>query len=269
MPAPLIVTPFTFLSGKRFDHETTDRERRTTVTYKAVTANRLLVTLTVYFALLFGATLTVALTMPTVLSVMPFGGADALEVTGIQHEESASTDLLTATKEDVTEQAETVSQIGFLALFLASSLGGTILVMLPITWTYAAINSETGYQRSFLRVLLVLPICATTIVLLIQGKLALAFGLAAMVAAVRFRVALQEAMDGIFIFASICVGLAAGIGYLGTATVMAVFFCFTNAILWKMEFGRNPIDDALVAKKHSKLKNQPSFGDEKQPLPRN
>ncbi len=61
---------------------------------------------------------------------------------------------------------------------------------------------------------MVLPICATTIVLLIQDNLALAFGLAAMVAAVRFRVALQEVMGGIYIFSSICVGLAAGIGYL-------------------------------------------------------
>jgi uncharacterized membrane protein YhiD involved in acid resistance len=50
----------------------------------------------------------------------------------------------------------------------------------------------------------------------------------------------EEAIDGIFIFASICVGLAAGIGHLGVAAVMAVFFCFAN-----------PIDDARVAKKTS------------------
>jgi len=104
----------------------------------------------------------------------------------------------------------------------------------------------------------VLPICATTIVMLIQNNLALAFGLAAMVAAVRFRVALQEAIDGIFIFASICIGLAAGIGHLGIAAVMAVFFCFANAILWQMEFGKNPIDDARIAKKHAKLKGPSS-----------
>ena len=104
-----------------------------------------------------------------------------------------------------------------------------------------------------MRALLVLPICATTIVLLIQNNLALAFGLAAMVAAVRFRVSLSEAIDGIYIFSSICVGLAAGIGYLGVAAVMALFFCFTNAVLWKIEYGRNPLDDARVAKMHAKL----------------
>jgi hypothetical protein len=151
--------------------------------------------------------------------------------------------------------APTASQIGLIGLFLAFSLGGTILVMLPITWTYIATKREIGYRRNFVRALLVLPICAATIVLLIQNNLALAFGLAAMVAAVRFRVALREAIDGIYIFSSICVGLAAGIGYLGIATIMAMFFCYINAVLWGLDYGQNPIDDARVARKHAKLED--------------
>ncbi len=98
-----------------------------------------------------------------------------------------------------------------------------------------------------------LPICATTTVLLIQDSLALAFGLAALVAAVRFRVALDEAMDGIFIFAAICVGLAAGIGYLGVAFIMSIFFCFTNLFLWMFDYGRNPVDDMKRQKRRDKL----------------
>jgi hypothetical protein len=100
---------------------------------------------------------------------------------------------------------------------------------------------------------MVLPICATTIVLLIQDSLALAFGLAAMVAAVRFRVALDETIDGVFVFAAICVGLAAGIGYLGVASVMATFFCFANVSLWYLEFGENPIDNARQERKRARL----------------
>lgn len=224
------------------------------MTQKAVTANGLFVMLTAYFALLFGVLFTVGVMKPEALSLMPLGGNDAFDVLGIERNEQTLIDRLAPPAGAGIGQAPAAGQIGLLALFLASSLGGTMLVMLPITWTYSAIKREIGYRKSFARALLVLPICATTIVMLIQNNLALAFGLAAMVAAVRFRVALQEAIDGIFIFASICVGLAAGIGHLGVAAVMAVFFCFANAILWKMEFGRNPIDDARVAKKHAELK---------------
>ncbi len=74
-----------------------------------------------------------------------------------------------------------------------------------------------------------------------------------MVAAVRFRVVLEETVDGVFIFAAICVGLSAGVGYLGIAAVLAVFFCFTILILWQMEFGENPLDEARQEKKRAKF----------------
>ena len=64
-----------------------------------------------------------------------------------------------------------------------------------------------------------------------------------MVAAVRFRVALEETIDGIYIFAGIAVGLAAGIGYLGISMIMAMVFCFANAIMWQLDVGANPLDE--------------------------
>lgn len=152
--------------------------------------------LTAYFMLLIGSVLVVGVLQPELLSVMPLGGTDALEVAGIKIEGESLLDLTGKSDpagEAAGRSAPTASQIGLIGLFLAFGLGGTILVMVPITWTYIATKREIGYRRNFVRALLVLPICAATIVLLIQDKLALAFGLAAMVAAVRFRVALREA----------------------------------------------------------------------------
>ncbi len=222
----------------------------------AISVQRLMIKLTVYFALLFGGVFAVGLMSPHVLTLMPIGGTDAMEIAGIDFEDESLDGLIggSAPAQETTDiQDVSARQVGLVALYLAFSLGGTILVMLPITWTYIATRTEIGYRKNFVRALIVLPICAATIVLLIQNNLALAFGLAAMVAAVRFRVVLQEAIEGIYIFSSICVGLAAGIGYLGIAAVMAVFFCYANAVLWHLDFGQNPIDDARIAKKHSKL----------------
>jgi len=221
----------------------------------AISAQRLMIKLTVYFVLLFGSAFTVGIMSPDVLALMPIGGTDAMEIAGIDFEDDSLNGLTggSASAQKTTDiQDVSARQVGLVALYLAFTLGGTILVMLPITWTYIATRREIGYRKNFVRALIVLPICAATIVLLIQNNLALAFGLAAMVAAVRFRVALVEAIDGIYIFSSICVGLAAGIGFLGIAVVMAVFFCYANAILWHLDFGQNPIDDARIARKHSK-----------------
>ena len=220
---------------------------------EAGSALRLVLNLTAYFVLLFGIAFAIGVMKPDLLSVMPLGGTTALEAAEIGGEEQTIADQLSMLSNAAVEQQPTPRQISNAVLFLALSLSGTLLVMLPITWTYAATRREVGFRKNFVRALMVLPICATTIVMLIQNNLALAFGLAAMVAAVRFRVALREAIDGIYVFSSICIGLAAGIGHLGIAAVMAVFFCFTNVLLWHLDFGQNPIDDGRLEKKRAEL----------------
>jgi len=214
---------------------------------------RLVLRISVYYAILFAGLIAIMKIWPESLQYLPFGGRDALEGTTV---ESASNLLRGSSgRSAIPGNAELtghVEAIQTAILFLIGHLTGTILAMLPITWTYRAMNYEAGFRKNFVRSLLVLPLCATTIVLLVQDSLALAFGLAALVAAVRFRVALDEAIDGIFIFAAICVGLAAGIGYLGVALVMSVFFCFTNVLMWAIDYGRNPADEARRARKLAK-----------------
>ena len=203
-----------------------------------------------------GAMIVLAQTRPGALQYLPLGGTNALsgvEVTEMKDSLSGGDTEPQSPMKNLPAGEDTVGKVTYIILFVIGHLTGTLTIMLPITWTYRAINFETGFSKTFVRALIVLPICATTTVLLIQDSLALAFGLAALVAAVRFRVALDEAMDGIFIFAAICVGLAAGIGYLGVAVIMSIFFCFANLFLWMFDYGRNPVDDMKRKKRRDKL----------------
>ena len=212
----------------------------------------LAIRLAIYFFILFTAVIAGLQLVPEVFKYLPFGGRDAL---GPASSGPTAAELLRSVSGAAPNAAEAndLSSIEAVILFVFAHLTGTLLLMLPITWTYTAINWDTGFRRGFVRALMVLPLCATTVVLLIQDSLALAFGLAALVAAVRFRVSLDEAMDGIFIFAAVCVGLAAGIGYLGVALIMSLFFCFTSVAMWALDYGRNPSDEARMAKKKAKL----------------
>ena len=216
----------------------------------------LAIRLAVYFLLLFGSIVVMSQLVPEAFKYLPFGGRDALE--GMSNTASGARDIIRSLSgaEPNIAEANELKSLETVILFVVGHLTGTILLMLPITWTYSATHWEVGFRRSFLRALLVLPLCATTVVLLIQDSLALAFGLAALVAAVRFRVALDEAMDGIYIFAAICVGLAAGIGYLGVAAVMSLFFCFTSLVMWAVEYGENPVDIQRREKKRAKLRDR-------------
>jgi hypothetical protein len=222
--------------------------------YQNPSPQQLFIRLVAYFGVLIGSVVVLAFVEPDALRWLPLGGSDAIEmVQSGDRGDLADFESLLNHSDAGTETLMTAEERGLVALFLGVSLLLTMLIMVPITWTYKATRYETGYRKTFVRALIVLPVCATTIVLLIQDSLSLAFGLAALVAAVRFRVALQDPIDGIYIFAAICVGLAAGIGYLGVATVMAIFFCFANAVMWYLDYGRNPLDDAKDAKNRAKL----------------
>ena len=221
-----------------------------------LTPARLAVRLILYFVVFFGTVIMVITVWPDTVQSLPVGGHDALDRFGAP---GAITEAPRSAGDDdgdfeiITTFRPKSEDVSSVIWFLSLHLGGTILLMIPITWTFMATRQDIGYQKSFARALIVLPICATTIVLLIQDSLALAFGLAAMVAAVRFRVTLDEPIDGVFVFAAICVGLAAGIGYLGIASVMTVFFCFASLVLWQMDYGDNPLDNARQEKKRAKL----------------
>jgi hypothetical protein len=223
---------------------------------QATSPGRLAIQLAIYFAVLLGIMILIVEARPDLLQYLPFGGIDALnggEITEFEDLTSGSAADRQPSAGGMIPGEAAADKVQFVVLFVVGHLTGTLLIMMPITWTYKAMNFEAGFSKTFVRALIILPICATTIVLLIQDSLALAFGLAALVAAVRFRVTLNEAIDGIFIFAAICVGLAAGIGYLGVALIMSIFFCFTNLVLWMIDYGSNPLDDLKRKKKRDKL----------------
>ena len=205
---------------------------------KNITPRRLIARLLGYYAVVITIVVSLLLINADVLRYLPFAGNHALDIPRLEIAESSVI-------VDQPPAAEiTPERMGATILFLAMTLLTTIMVMLPVTWTYSATQYESGPSRVFVRSLLLMPICATTVVLLTQDSLALAFGLAALVAAVRFGVALTETIDGIYIFTAICVGLAGGIGYVGIALVMTLIFTLTSAVLWQIDYGRNPIEDA-------------------------
>ena len=105
---------------------------------QSISTQRLLLQLTAYFLLLFGSVIWIGITKPDSLSFMPLGGANALQVAGIEIGEQTSAGKFSLQSNASVSNEPTMRQIGLMVVFLALSLGGTLLVLLPITWTYAA-----------------------------------------------------------------------------------------------------------------------------------
>ncbi|MBC7893969.1 MAG: DUF4956 domain-containing protein [Cytophagaceae bacterium] len=124
-------------------------------------------------------------------------------------------------------------------LLTALSLVGAIGLMLPVSWVYMSARNVRGHNQAVVQTLIILPIVVAGIVFVVRNSLALAFSLAGVVAAVRFRTTLRDARDVVFIFLAIAVGFAAGVSMLGAGTLVSIMFNFVVLLTWRYDFGRS------------------------------
>jgi hypothetical protein len=120
---------------------------------------------------------------------------------------------------------------------LLASLGSAILTV-PISWVYFITSRTRRIDQSFLQTIMVLPIVVTGIAMIVMNSIALAFSLAGVVAAVRFRFSLSQPSDAMYIFVAIGLGLGSGIGALAVSTVISFTFVLATLIIWKLEYGK-------------------------------
>jgi hypothetical protein len=118
-----------------------------------------------------------------------------------------------------------------------ASLGAGILVI-PVSWVYFITSRTKEVDQSFVQTIIIMPIVVTGISTIVLNSLALAFSLAGIVAAVRFRFTLDQPSHAMYIFVAISLGLSAGIGALGVTAVISAAFVYTNLLIWKLEYGK-------------------------------
>jgi hypothetical protein len=117
------------------------------------------------------------------------------------------------------------------------SLVAALLVALPVAWVYRWTRPRRRYNQTFAQTLIVVPIAIALVVFLVKGSLALAFSLAGIVAAVRFRTALEEPLDAVYLFLVIGTGLAAGVQLLFVALIASALFNAVTLSIWRLNVG--------------------------------
>lgn len=115
-------------------------------------------------------------------------------------------------------------------------------VTLPITWLYRWTRPRSKHSQSFVHTLLVIPITIALIVFLVKGSLALAFSLAGIVAAVRFRTSLDDPIDCVYMLMVIGIGLAAGTQLTTVAYLASLIFAIIILAVWKSNYAALPVE---------------------------
>jgi len=120
------------------------------------------------------------------------------------------------------------------------ALAGAIVTSLPVAWSYSLTRRRRGFAQSMGQILVLLPVAVAGMVTLIQSSVALAFSLAGIVAVLRFRNALDDVKDGVYIFVAISIGISAALGALTIGLLTSFVFNASVLVLWWLDFARRP-----------------------------
>jgi hypothetical protein len=190
-------------------------------------ASKLLVQLTAYYLVITLVILLAVQLWPDVRGYLPIGGVQQLIT-------QPSKSALDATD---TIRAAHVGNLGESLFWLSVAIIGAFLAAFPVTWVYMAVRSGEDYDQSLVNTILVLPMVVTGIVIIVQNSLALAFALAGIAGAVRFRNSLKSSGDALFILCAVAIGLSAGIGAIELAAVVTAAMNYAFTFLWMAEYG--------------------------------
>ena len=99
------------------------------------------------------------------------------------------------------------------------TLGITCVFALYVFFVYRIVTRKTFYRQSFNVALAMISVIVATIVLAIQSNIVVSLGMVGALSIVRFRTAIKDPMDLMFLFWSIAVGIVVAAGLPGIAFI--------------------------------------------------
>jgi len=157
-----------------------------------------------------------------------------------QSQELATTTGIPSKRDLAASQTGPVDQ-ATAGLTVLLAMLAAISLAVPVAWVYQLTRAKRGYQQSVVQLLIMLPLVVAGIVVLVKYSLALAFSLAGIVAAVRFRNTLDDSKDAVYVFLATGIGLASAVD-IPVATVISILFNATMIVLWYTDFGYQPVE---------------------------
>jgi len=125
----------------------------------------------------------------------------------------------------------TITVWDVLANMLVALLCGVIIALL-YRYTYRGLNYSTSFTIS----LIMLTMITAIVIMVIGNNLARAFGMVGAMSIIRFRTAVKDASDIMFIFFALSIGLAAGVKLYAIAIVGTLVVGLVYLVVMKFNF---------------------------------
>ena len=122
-----------------------------------------------------------------------------------------------------------------------TALGVACLLALYIFFVYRVVTRKTFYSKNFNITLAGVTVITASLILTMQSSVVLSLGMVGALSIVRFRTAIKEPMDLMFLFWSISVGIICGAGLAQVAVILSVVMTLGILILDRLPVARAPM----------------------------
>lgn len=116
----------------------------------------------------------------------------------------------------------------------------TTLIAIYIFILYRLMNRQSFYNKSFNISLLALAIITAAIILTIQSSIIISLGMVGALSIVRFRTAIKDPMDLVFLFWSISVGIVCGAGFAVIAVIASLILTCVLLLADRLPIAKAP-----------------------------
>lgn len=110
-------------------------------------------------------------------------------------------------------------------------LGTTVLIALYIFLIYRIINKRSFYNKNFNLSLITMSVITAAIILTIQSSVVVSLGMVGALSIVRFRTAIKDPMDLMFLFWAISVGIICGAGFALIAAIASAVITLVIVVI--------------------------------------
>ena len=121
------------------------------------------------------------------------------------------------------------------AMFIASFLALYIFVV------YRVVTKKTFYSKNFNIALVGIALITAGIILTIQSSIVVSLGMVGALSIVRFRTAVKDPMDLMFLFWSIAIGIICGVGLAEIAILLSVILTVAIIVLDRLPVAKAPM----------------------------
>jgi len=148
------------------------------------------------------------------------------------------TDILNAS----TQSLSSGGSITIAAILV--SMTASLLFGVSIALIYRQAYEGVLFQKSYAVTIVLISLVTTMVIMVISGNLVLSLGMVGALSIVRFRAAIKDPIDIVYIFWAVGVGIANGVAYFSVSFVSSIFIGI--CLLLAKKINSRPISNLII-----------------------